>query len=466
MLCGAAAICQHAAELPVALGSAGTFTALAGSTVTNTGPTIVNGDVGVSAGSAVTGFPPGTVVGGAIHAADGPAALAQLDLTTAYNNAAGRNVAPVTVAGDLGGLTLAPGLYKSTSTLGITGVLRLDGGGNPNAVWIFQVASALTTASGSQIILQGGAQAANIFWQVGSSATLGTTSIFNGTIMAQASVSIATGAALNGRALARTGAVSLDSNTAINPGPPTVGAPPAALSVACPLANAVAGSPYNSLIAATGGTPPYGFSTTGALPGGLVLNSATGSITGTPTGATATFLANATDAASGSASRSCTITVAAASADLSITKTGPATAGSNSDITYTISVSNAGPNSASSVVVSDVLPAGLTFVSATPSQGSCSGTTTVTCSLGTMNLSASATISLVAHTPINFSSFSNTATVSSATADPTPANNTSTASTAPAATIPTLSTLGIGLLTLLLAGFGVVALRRMRPVQY
>jgi uncharacterized repeat protein (TIGR01451 family) len=557
MLCGAAAICQHAAELPVALGSAGTFTALAGSTVTNTGPTIVNGDVGVSAGSAVTGFPPGTVVGGAIHAADGPAALAQLDLTTAYNNAAGRNVAPVTVAGDLGGLTLAPGLYKSTSTLGITGVLRLDGGGNPNAVWIFQVASALTTASGSQIILQGGAQAANIFWQVGSSATLGTTSIFNGTIMAQASVSIATGAALNGRALARTGAVSLDSNTAINPGPPTVGAPPAALSVACPLANAVAGSPYNSLIAATGGTPPYGFSTTGALPGGLVLNpatgsitgtptgasatflanatdaasgsasrsctitvaaapppppaalsvacplanaaagspynsaitatggtppygfsttgalpgglvlnSATGSITGTPTGATATFLANATDAASGSASRSCTITLAAASADLSITKTGPATAGSNTDITYTISVSNAGPNSASSVVVSDVLPAGLTFVSATPSQGSCSGTTTVTCSLGTMNLSASATISLVAHTPINFSSFSNTATVSSATADPTPANNTSTASTAPAATIPTLSTLGIGLLTLLLAGFGVVALRRMRPVQY
>jgi hypothetical protein len=152
-----------------------------------------------------------------------PKSLAQGDLTVAFNDAAGRTT-PVIVAGDLGGQTLTPGLYKSTSTLGITGVLTLDGQGNVNSVFIFQIASGLTTASGSQVVLQGGAQAANIFWQVGSSATLGTNSIFNGTILAQASVTLATGATLNGRALARTGAVTLDSSTAVNPGPSTSGA--------------------------------------------------------------------------------------------------------------------------------------------------------------------------------------------------------------------------------------------------
>jgi hypothetical protein len=130
------------------------------------------------------------------------------------------------VAGDLGGQTLTPGLYKSTSSLGITGVLRLDGQGDANSVFIFQVGSALTTLSGSQVILQGSAQAANIFWQVGSSATLGTNSVFNGTILAQTAITLTTGATLNGRALARTAAVTLDSNTIINPGPPTGGPPP------------------------------------------------------------------------------------------------------------------------------------------------------------------------------------------------------------------------------------------------
>ena len=207
----ALSVCLQAAQLPVNLGSAGTFTALAGSTVTNTGPTIVNGDVGVSPGSAVTGFPPGSVVGGAIHAADGPAALAQGDLTTAYNDAAGR-ATPVIVAGDLGGQTLPAGLYKSTSSLGITGVVTLDGGGNPNSVFIFQIASALTTASGSQVVLIGGANAANIFWQVGSSATLGTSTKFSGDIMAMASITLTTDVHICGRALALTGAVTMDTD--------------------------------------------------------------------------------------------------------------------------------------------------------------------------------------------------------------------------------------------------------------
>ena len=295
-------------QLPVALNAAGTFSVLASSTVTNTGPSAITGDVGVSPGTAVTGFPPGAVVGGMIHAADGAAGAAQSALTSAYNDAAGRTGA-ASVSGDLGGLTLTPGLYQSTSFLNLTGALRLDGQGNTNSVFIFQIASALTTFSGSQVILQNGAQAANIFWQVGSSATLGTNSIFNGTIMAQASVTLTTGAALSGRALARTGAVTLDTNTIGNPGPPTTVGSPGTLTVTCPLSAAQVGVPYNSLVVATGGTPPYAFSITGSLPAGLSLTASTGAITGNPTGVSAnSFVAGVLDSASGSTSKSCSIT--------------------------------------------------------------------------------------------------------------------------------------------------------------
>src|SRR5258706_3499485 len=128
--------------------------------------------------------------------------------------------APATVAGDLGGLTLAPGLYKSTSTLGITGALTLDGGGNANAIWIFQIASSFTTAGSSSIVLAGGAQSHNTFWQVGSSAKLGTNSTFNGSILALTDITLKTGATLNGRALARNGAVALDTNIVTVPSCP------------------------------------------------------------------------------------------------------------------------------------------------------------------------------------------------------------------------------------------------------
>ncbi|HEX5030459.1 MAG TPA: ice-binding family protein [Candidatus Eisenbacteria bacterium] len=206
-------------QTSVALGNAGAFAVLAGSTVTSTGATAITGDLGVSPGTAVTGFPPGTVTG-TQHAGDATAALAITDLTIAYNDAAGRNVAPVTVAGNLGGLTLPPGLYKSTSSLSISsGDLTLDAQGDPNAVFIFQMASTLTTTSGRAVILTGSAKASNVFWQVGSSATLGTTSAFKGTIMADQSITLDTGATLDGRALARIGSVTLAGNTVTVPAP-------------------------------------------------------------------------------------------------------------------------------------------------------------------------------------------------------------------------------------------------------
>ena len=441
--CVTLTICLPAAQLPVALGSAGTFTVLAGSTVTNTGYTTVVGDVGLSPGSAVTGFPPGTVTGGAIYVDDGPAVSAQADLSAAYIDAARRNVSPIGVAGDLSGQTLTPGLYNSTSSLGITGTLTLNG--SANSVFIFQVASSLTTGTGSSVVLTGGVTAANIFWQVGSSATLGTYSTFNGTILAQASVSIATGAVLNGRALAETGAVTLDSNPMANPGPPITAATPPPPAVTCPAGTAQAGVAYNSLLAATGGTPPYTFSITGSLPPGLSLVAATGLLIGTPTSAgTFPFSANALDSASGTATNSCSIAVAAAAADVSIVKSGPATVATSTNIIYDIAVANAGPSLAAGVTVSDTLPAGATFVSATPSQGSCTGTSTVSCSLGTVPASGVATVQLVVKSPSTSGTVANTATASSITPDPNSANNTSTATVTVTTTPPRTVTCPLG----------------------
>jgi hypothetical protein len=199
-----------AVQAPVPLGSAATFGVLAATTVTTIPTTTVSGDLGVSPGNTVTGSP---IVNGMLHLGDPTAAQAQLDLTTAYNDAAGRTVGAVSVAGNLGGQTLAPGLYKSTSSLEITsGDLTLDAQGDPNGVWVFQMVSTLVTTTSRQVILNGGAQAANVFWQVGSSATIGGSSVFKGTIMAAQSVTMGTSATLDGRALARVGGVALDAN--------------------------------------------------------------------------------------------------------------------------------------------------------------------------------------------------------------------------------------------------------------
>jgi hypothetical protein len=205
-----AAFAGSAQAAPVGLGTADSFSVLGGSAVTNTGPSVLNGDLGLSPGTAISGFPPG-IVNGAVHANDAVALQAQNDLVTAYNDAAGRS-STATVSGDLAGRTLTAGVYTSSTSLGLTGDLTLDAQGDANAVFVFQAGSSLTTGSGSRVLLQGGAQSCNVYWQVGSSATIGTATAFTGNILALTSISLTTGATIDGRALARNGAVTLDTN--------------------------------------------------------------------------------------------------------------------------------------------------------------------------------------------------------------------------------------------------------------
>lgn len=206
------------AQAPVALGAAADFAVLAGPSITNTGLTVIMGDIGTSPGTSVTGFGPGVVIG-TQHINNPTSGAAQMSLTTAYNDAALRPAAcAAAVAGNLGGMTLTPGLYKSTSTVAVSsGDLVLDGQGDPDAVFIFQIATTLTTTVGRRVTLINSAQAANVFWQVGSSATLGTNSVMVGTIMANAAISMLTNASLDGRALARVEGVTLDTNAIMAP---------------------------------------------------------------------------------------------------------------------------------------------------------------------------------------------------------------------------------------------------------
>jgi hypothetical protein len=311
-VCAAFCVGMQAQQAPVPLNSLVNFAVLGGTTVTNTGFTVVNGELGLSTGSAVTGFPPGVVTVLPIHIDDNPANTAQADLTTAYNNAAapGRaGSAPITQVGDLGGLVLAPGLYVAPSTtmmVGIGETLTLNG--TANSVWVFQVGSSLTVLG--SVVLTGGAQASNVFWAVNQSATLGSGSVMQGTIMAGASISLGAGGTLTGRALAKA-AVTMITNTFVQPGPPVTGGVPPALTVFCPASTAGVGTLYASAVVATGGTTPYTLYsiTPGVLPAGLALNSSTGAVTGTPSGVGSNnFTANVTDSAAGSASSSCNIT--------------------------------------------------------------------------------------------------------------------------------------------------------------
>lgn len=206
------AVPSYATTTYVDLGSAAAFVVLGGSTVTNTGSTNITGDIGASPGTAITGFPPG-IVNGVTHGGDPTSLLAETDLATAYSFAAGEPCADNLSGQDLGGLTLSPGVYCFSSSAQLTGTLTLDGGGDSGAVFVFQVGSTLVTASDSSVVFSNGGEGYSVFWQVGSSATLGADTSFAGSILALTSISLGTGATIEcGRALAQNGAVTLDTN--------------------------------------------------------------------------------------------------------------------------------------------------------------------------------------------------------------------------------------------------------------
>jgi hypothetical protein len=205
----------QAAVSAVPLGAAQSFSVLAGAGISNTGPTRVSGDIGTFPTTTINGA--GSLsIGGTNHGGDAVTQKAKTDLVTAYTTAAGEGPTNP-IAADLAGRTLVPGVYNSASSIGLSGALTLNGEGNPNAVFVFQAGSSLTTGSGSHIVLINGAQACNVFWKVGSSATLGTGSSFLGTVIALTSITVTTGVTIDGRALARNGAVTLDTDTITTP---------------------------------------------------------------------------------------------------------------------------------------------------------------------------------------------------------------------------------------------------------
>jgi len=282
------------AQAPPALGQADTFAVLGGSAVSNTGGTVLTGDLGIwpNTASSISGFPPG-VVFGTTHAADAVAQQAQVDLTTAYIDLAGRACDTVLTGTDLGGLTLTPGVYCFSTSAQLTGTLTLNAQGDPNAVFIFQIGSTLTTASSARVLMTNGGSECGVFWQVGTSATIGTGTQFAGNILALSSITVTTGSSVSGRVLARNGAVSLDTNsvTLCAAGCPTITLTPSTLP------NGALGSAYSQTISASGGAPPYVFSVlAGTLPPGLLLNSSSGGLTGVPTQAGSfTFTVRAAD---------------------------------------------------------------------------------------------------------------------------------------------------------------------------
>lgn len=193
----------------------GRFAVLGGASVTNTGLSIVTGDLGVSPGVSITGFPPGQV-NGSIHNSDAAAVAAHADLITTYNDAVGQ-IPDAGITGDLGGQTLPPGVYNAASSIGLTGTVTLDAQGDRNAEWIFQIGSTLTTATASHVLLINGATARNVIWLIGSSATLGTDTDFAGRVLAQTSITVNAGVTVNGQVLAINGSVTLDTDRITRP---------------------------------------------------------------------------------------------------------------------------------------------------------------------------------------------------------------------------------------------------------
>ncbi|MCY1043239.1 ice-binding family protein [Corallococcus sp. bb12-1] len=405
------------------LGTAQSFAVLGATTVTNTGPTVISGDLGVSPGTAITGFPPGIVVGGVIHAADAVASQAQADTTAAYNNLAGQPCDITLPSAELGGLTLVPGVYCfSSASAQLTGALTLNAQGNPNAVWVFKIASTLITASNSSVLLINGGQACNVFWQVGSSATVGTGSTFVGNILALTSITLTTDADISGRALARNGAVTLDSNTVtisscagpVTPLPPTLGK---AFSPATIMAGGISTLTITlsnpdptvaTLTAPLTDTLPSGVTTAGAgtttcggtvtttassvtLTGGAIPANGSCTVTVPVTAASGgnylnSIVAGALQTGNGSnvAPAVATLTVPQPATAPTVGKAfSPATISTGGTSTLTITLSNAGATAAPlTAPLTDTLPSGVTTTGAGTT--TCGGVVTTTASSVTL----------------------------------------------------------------------------------
>ncbi len=257
-----------AAAVAIPLGAADSFAILAGSGITNTGPTTVTGDIGTYATTSYVGSASVTQ-NGTNHAGDSVTQNAKTALVTAYNNAAGQGPTSPIVGLTLGGKTLTKGVYNSASTIDLTGTVTLNGEGDTSAVFVIQAGSALTTATSSSVVLINGARSCNVFWQIGSDATLGVSSTFIGTLLVQNNIVLGTGAVVTGRVLASVGAVTLDSNTIAKPGcVSSVPAPNPDRTIYCQggtAYNLVIGQDKQAPYAALNLTPAFVDPTTGAL---------------------------------------------------------------------------------------------------------------------------------------------------------------------------------------------------------
>jgi len=442
-----------AATANTILGTAGSFAVLASSTVTNTGPSVITGNLGVSPGTSLTGFGP-AVINGTTHAGDAVAAQAQSDLHKAYNQLAGKPVTTNLTGQNLGGLTLMPGVYHFNSSAQLSGTLTLDAQGNPNAEFDFQIGSTLTTATGSAVHVINSGNDSNVFWQVGSSASLGTATAFEGSILAFSSITVNTGSSItDGRALAISGAVTLADNAISIPASGTVGANET-YTITVKNNDAVnnatgvtmtdllpANTTFVSATDGNGGTITQSGSTLSDAIGNLA-HAATDTITVvvTPTGAgtitnTASVEGDQTDTnqANNSASVSTTVNGGVTpTIDLSITKVAAPTTGTvGVNETYTIVVTNNDTtNDATGVSMTDLLPANATFVSATDGNGGTitqSGST-LSDAIGGLVHAATDTITVVVK-PTAAGTITDTASVEAIQADNNQANNSATVTT-------------------------------------
>lgn len=366
------------AQTAPSLGSANSFAVLAASTVTNTGTTIVTGDLGLSPGTSVTGFPPGVIVSGTRQVANTAALNAQNSLTTAYNDLGSQACTQDLTGQNLGGLTLTPGVYCFSTSAQLTGTLTLNAQGNSNAVFIFKMGSTLTTASNASVLVINSGQICNVFWRVGTSATLGTGTAFRGNILANESITLTTNANVTGRLLARTAAVTLDTNNVSVSNCAGVSAPgcPAITLSPSTLPGGTRLTAYSQAITGSGGTAPYTFAlAAGALPTGLTLSSA-GLLSGTPnTAGIFTFTVRGTDANGCYADIAYTITIASAASCPAIT-ISPAALGDMrvgvGDTSFVTLRGSGGTAPYTFSVVSGGLPAGIVL----HDSGSISGTPT------------------------------------------------------------------------------------------